>query len=508
VASEFQERSKSVFMPKLAISLGSLDTLFVTLCAVIALDTVGQLASYGPQVVTWLVIMCVAFLVPYALVISELGGTFTREGGFYDWLRMAYGRLPAIVGTAFYWVSNPMWVGSSLCFVAAAAWSDHITHLTNGSVGDYAFKIVFIWTVIGLSIVSMKVGKRFINFGTISRLGLVAVFTLTVVTYAISHGVHGFSSAHSFSPTLASFLIMFPLIIYSIEGFENTSAMGGEIDTPQQAVPKAIRRTAGITSLVYVVPILAILLVLPTGKATGLSGFMAAVDATFSVYGPLSGLLSTIMAILLILTLVTEGGVWILGTDRMMAMAGADRAFLPFFGKFHDRLGVPLRMNILSGTVATVFLVASQLITNGSAATTYGIVLNVSVVMVIVTLTAIFPTAIILRRKYPDAPRHFRIPGGTTGLYLAVGVATAFTGLASIEALVPGTLEAITGIKFSFFGNWGVSRERFELLTIGSMAVVFVAIVACYFVANRRSARELQDVAGGLGRAGVGTLTP
>src|SRR6266568_1733257 len=63
--------------------------------ATVALDRVGQVSSYGAQTFTWVIILAVAFLFPYALVIAELGSAFTQEGGPYEWMKLAWGRLVA-----------------------------------------------------------------------------------------------------------------------------------------------------------------------------------------------------------------------------------------------------------------------------------------------------------------------------------------------------------------------------------------------------------------------------
>jgi len=68
-----------------------LDMIFYTVAALIGLDTIGAFAANGTQALTWLVISAITFLFPYALLIAELGSTFTQEGGMYEWCKMAGG---------------------------------------------------------------------------------------------------------------------------------------------------------------------------------------------------------------------------------------------------------------------------------------------------------------------------------------------------------------------------------------------------------------------------------
>src|SRR4051794_15267468 len=152
---------------KLVKSLRRFDMLFFTICALVGLDTLGQVSGFGAQTFTWLVVLALFFVLPYALLMSELGSTFTEEGGPYEWMKLAWGRLPAGIGAILYWVTNPLWVGGSLAFISAAAWSDHIHHMDSGSFQDYAFKLVFIWISIGVAVVSLKRGKWIPNLGAL-----------------------------------------------------------------------------------------------------------------------------------------------------------------------------------------------------------------------------------------------------------------------------------------------------------------------------------------------------
>ena len=89
-------------------SLRRFDMLFFTVCALVGLDTLGQVSGFGAQTFTWLIILAVLFVFPYALVMAELGAAFTQEGGPYEWMKMSWGRLPAGLGAVLYWVTNPL----------------------------------------------------------------------------------------------------------------------------------------------------------------------------------------------------------------------------------------------------------------------------------------------------------------------------------------------------------------------------------------------------------------
>src|SRR5450759_115668 len=76
---------------KLKKSLFRFDMIFFTVCAIVAIDTIGQSSSFGAQAVFWLSVSAITFLIPYGLLTAELGTAFPTEGATYDWVRLAYG---------------------------------------------------------------------------------------------------------------------------------------------------------------------------------------------------------------------------------------------------------------------------------------------------------------------------------------------------------------------------------------------------------------------------------
>src|SRR6266699_2745546 len=73
---------------KLIRSLRRFDMVLFTVCAFVGLDTLGTVASNGPQGFVWLVALAFVFVLPYALLMAEVGSSFTEEGGPYEWMKL------------------------------------------------------------------------------------------------------------------------------------------------------------------------------------------------------------------------------------------------------------------------------------------------------------------------------------------------------------------------------------------------------------------------------------
>jgi amino acid transporter len=467
---------------KLVKSLRRFDMLFFTVCALVGLDTLGQVSGFGAQTFTWLIVLGVFFVLPYALVMAELGSTFTQEGGPYEWMKMSWGRLWAGIGAVLYWVTNPLWVGGSLAFISTAAWSSNISPIGRGTVGDYGFKLLFIWISIGVAVVSLQRGKWIPNLGALVRVAVLGLFSLTILLYAFEHGVHGYA-VHQFGPSTPVFLGLVPLLLFNYVGFELQNGAAEEMIDPQKDVPRAVTVSGLITVAAYSIPIFGILEVLPVSKISGIGGFLDAVKTTFSVYGGAQHFLVDLMTLGFIFALITSGSVWMMGSDRIQAVAAYDGAFIGWFGRFNRYFGTPVRVNVMSGVVATLFMIAAERLSTGTNASTFTVVLYLATSTTLLSYLLIFPTVIRLRYTHPDVPRPYRLPFGMAGAWAAGILCTAWMVLGSWVAIFPGTIDKyVFGLQYSVQSAYGVSRLRFEVFTLGTLAVIIAVAVLGYWL--------------------------
>ncbi|MCD5344875.1 APC family permease [Agromyces sp. S2-1-8] len=474
-------------------TLGRADIVLMSISAIIAIDTIALIAGAGAEAFTWTLVIGITFLFPYALVIAELGSAFHEEGGPFVWVRLAFGKLTAAVATMFYWITNPLWMGGSLVFISAATWDAYISPLPPGSVGDYVFKIAFIWLAIATAVIGLQYGKHILAAGAIVKVGLLAIFVITVVLYGLRYGINGFA-AGDFSPTTAGFLAVTPVILFAVVGFEAPNGAAEEMRNPQRDVPRAIAASGTISMLCYLVPIFALLAVVPADRIEGAGGFLEALREVFKVYGGASEPIMMVAGLLFVFIAFTQASAWMIASDRVQAAAGGDGAFFRYFGKFSERLGTPVRMNLLSGIVATVFCLAATVLLEGSAATIFTIVLIVAISTLLLSYLVIFPTIIVLRRKYADVERPFRVPGGKAGLWVSFALIYAWVLLGSWVAVFPGTLEPLFGLEYDFIDVWGVDQLVFETFTIGTLVVIALLAVVGYFWQRSRDRATDLDV--------------
>jgi amino acid transporter len=476
---------------KLQKNFGRFDMFFFLLCTLVGLDTVGAVASKGAEAFTWLIFLGIFFFVPYALLTAELGTTFPEEGGPYVWPRLAFGRVIAAFSTIFYWISVPVWVGGTLAISAVAAWNTFFPGHQLGQHGQYVFAFFFIWFTIASAIVSFRQGKWIPTIGALCRIVVLGFFTISVIIYAAEHGVHGFG-AGTFGPTYTLFIALVPLLIYNYVGFELPNAAGEEMKDAQRDVPFAVGRSFVGTILLYGGPILAILLVLPTNQITSLSGFLTAIKAVFTVYGghvaangtaTLTGageVFGYVACVAFIIAVLTSGATWLMGSDRAQAVAAFEGSGPRFLGTFSSRFGTPIVMNFLSGVIATVLMILAFNLTSGNAGKYFSAVLGLAISTTVISYLAIFPAVTVLRYKYPDVHRPYRIPGGMVGAWVVGGLAEFWALFSVIVLLWPGFLTAHPDAALPA----GFTRIEYEksqivpLLALVALGALFYALGA------------------------------
>lgn len=476
---------------------GRREILFFTVCTLVGVDTIGAIAAAGPEAFSWLAILAITFFIPSALLFAELGTAFPEEGGPYLWARLAFGRLAASINNFLYWVTNPVWYGGTLALVALTAIETFF--LKGGSLSTfwyYAIGIAFIWIGTLASILSFNVGKLIPILGAFARFIVLGVFTLSIVLYAIKFGIHGPSIA-SFKVTWPGFVAVTALILFNFVGFENPSSAGDEMTDSQRDVPFAVFRSAFYAILLYGVPILGVILVLPANQASNLGGFIDSIKATFAVFGgtiakdgtvTLSGfgvVMGDFAAILFLLCVLSSGVAWLMGSDRALAVSGYDGAAPRWLGVFSEKYGTPVRVNILSGLVSTLVFVLARIISNGDAAKYFTVVLGIAISTTLMSYIAIFPALWKLRISHPDSTRVYRAP---LPRFLSVWL-TAIVAFATVQLLAPGLGAGWFADAYRPDG-WAASEKWKYLFTEAIPLGIFILIGVLFWAIGRRNLRK------------------
>src|SRR3984893_4639056 len=424
--------------------------IFFTVCAILAIDTIGQSSSYGSQAIFWLVVSAVSFLLPYGLLTSELGTTFPVEGGPYEGVRLAFGHMAGAITAALYGTSHPIWLGGTLAATAIAGMDALWVTRIGGNTGlSIIVGLAFIWVAVMMNILSLRSMKWVPNLGALVKLGLFGLFAVLVVISGSQHGFKG-SLGGMFDGLGVAFVGVIGVLVFQWVGFEVPSNASEELDNPQRDVPRAVTLAGIISALGYAVPIIGIAVVF---------------------------------------ALLSSGTVWLMGSDRLMAIGALQGSGPRSLGYFSSRFGTPVPVNVVSGILASLFLIANFLITGGSLKNFFTIVLGLVISTTTFSYVLVFPAIVVLRRKYPNARRPYRIGGGVVGVWVAMLLCEAYVVAATIFSLWPNLFsDQVTGAVS--VGGVSIDRGTYELTVFGATAVMLAIAVAFYVIGRKHAVHD------------------
>jgi len=405
------------------------------------------------------------------------------------WARMAFGRVAGSLVALIYWVETPVWIGGSLAITAIAVTDELIVPVEG--IWRLAFAWAFIWLTIALAVLPLRVGKWIPATCAAVQVLLLLFFTATVGIYAAEHGVHGVGSG-DLSPTWAVFILAAPVLVYNFIGFELPSTAAEEMRDPQRDIPAAIARAGALTAILYCIPIIAIVLVLPTGEITSLTGFIDAQKSVFVVYGPAAGVLGGLAAGAFVWVLFANGLTWLVGSARTQVAASLDGAAPRALGAISARTGTPVRATVVAGAVSTVTAAAAFAVAGDSNAKYFSAVLTLSIALLTLASLPIFAALVRLRVSHPGVHRPFRVPGGRLGAWVASGLATGWCALAFAAVLWPGlgTSDPDTYLPTGFAGD----RLGFVVVELVPIAAVITGACAFAGLGRRGERRAAQTV--------------
>jgi APA family basic amino acid/polyamine antiporter len=367
-----------------------------------------------------------------ALTYAELGAAFSRVGGEYIYLRLAYGPL---WGFLYGWTQFLVIKTGSIAALAAgfAIYLGHFLPLS-----ERAGKAVAIASILLLSLVN----SRGVRVGGLLQTGL------TLLKVAIILGIVGLAfiraegTAAHYRPILPEgeregwfgrFGLAMVAALWAYDGWNNVTMVAGEVAHPARTIPRALVAGTLVVILVYLLANLAYFYVLPT-EAIRASERVAA-DVVEHVLGP-PGAAIVSLAILISILGALNGS--ILSGARIFYAMAADGLFFKKVALVHERFRVP-HVAIWAQAVWASLLAAS-----GTYEQLFTYVIFAA--WIFYGLTAV--GCLVLRRRCSEIERPFRAPGYPFSPLLFGGLALLLT----VSAFVGAPRESAIGLGIMLSG--------------------------------------------------------
>ena len=225
-----------------------------------------------------------------------------------------------------------------------------------------------------------------------------------------------------------------------------------------------------ISTALYIVTTLAVLLAMPKAEVSGLPGIMQAIQVMTAKVGV--GWLAPLAAAVVTLNALGGVGGWFAATARLPFVAGIDRFLPKAFGDLHPKWRTPYVALLVQAAIAGLFVFLGQAGTSVHGA--YDALVSMGIIAYFIPFLFMFAAMIVLQRE-PAGPDVMRVPGGKPVAILLAATGFIVTAVSIVLACIPPDEEP--------------NKTLAVVKVVGSSAVL-VAIGAVVYMLGRRRARS------------------
>jgi len=332
-----------------------------------------------------------------ALCFAELAAAFPDAGGDYFFLRKAYG---AEAGFLFAWSRFAVIHTGSMALLAFS-FGDYLAAIVD--VGPYGGAALAALTIVALAALNLA-GLRF-GIGTQVALmfvvigGMLALGAAGVWLELVGHAPAAARAARDSPPPFA-FGAALVYVFLAYGGWSDAATLSAEMRDRERGIKRALLLGMSVVTALYLLVNWAFL------RGLGLAGLAASaapgVDVMRVVLGAPGEVL--IVGVVAVTSITSMNAIFIAGSRTTYA-AARDTESLFHLRHWHAERGTPYRA-IVAISVLALALVALGAYTRGGFATMVDYLSPVY--WLFLTLSGV--ALLVLRRRYPEVERPFRVP--------------------------------------------------------------------------------------------------
>ena len=387
-----------------------------------------------------------------AATFAELGGTFPRNGGWFEFLREIYG---PFVSFLFAWVILGV-VATGAIAVVASFGASMVLGLF-GLESEVLHLALAAGVLLGLTVLTMfgvKVGATFQNACMVAKLTAMAALVVGGVVFFTPGEsqplVVEAAGSFSWSGMVAASLP----VLFAFGGWQHVCYIADEVKEPQRNVPRAILLGVAGVGVTYLLINLAYMRVLgPEGLATTEDFAAVVAGEAFGARGARA--LQAAMAV----SAIGLCAVNVIVNPTIFVAMSRSGLFFRSFGRLHARTGAPILALVTQLVLALGYLAwahADAFVEVSEEAMDID-VLTGSVVFAEWVFHGLVAWGLIqLRRRHADLPRPYRSFAFplAPGLYLAAALMVVVGNLATAPGLTTGVGLGVLALGALLYPSW------------------------------------------------------
>lgn len=416
-------------MTKKKFSMAS--AVLSVICVVFVCEAAAPAAAIGNSQFFWWIFLIISFLLPYGLIVSELGTSYEDEGGLCDWVRRAYGDKWGSRVSFYYWINFAFWIASLAFLVPEVVVL--ITGVELSMPLMIALELAFVWIVVAVSFSKISDALWVLNLGAVIKIGIALVVAFLGITYAMNNGFANDMSPATFMPSLdASSLTYLSIILFNFMGFEVIATYAGDMQDPKKQIPKAIILGGLAIAIVYLLSSFGIGAAVPIDQISLDAGIF---DALAIMAGD-GSLIYIIVGVLFIVSLFGNMISWSFGVNYV-ALNAAKKHNMPKMFVSEAKNEMPKGAALINGVVATILVLLAPVMASFGLEDFFWIFFSVSVMYLLISYLPMFPAFLKLRKIDADRERVFAVPGGKVGLNICTWLPVVLLVLSIGISIIP-----------------------------------------------------------------------
>lgn len=333
-----------------------------------------------------------------ALCYSELSSTFPNAGGDYHFLKLAFGKRFSFL---FAWARITVTQTGSIAILAYIA-GDYLSQLFPiGAFSSTYYALIIIILISLFNILGIQFGTGIQKF--LISLQFIGIFVI-VVTGLLTEPSTSLSISEShthFTPSsTASISLALIFVLLTFGGWNEAAYISSELKSGSKKMTFVLVASIVVITSIYLLINISFLRVLGLeGIANSEAVGVDVMSATLGERGVvLIGLLVVLSALTSLNTTVFTGA-------RSNYALGKDFQTLSFLGKWNGSKSAPVNSLILQGVIAIILVIFGAFTRNGFESM---VDFTAPVFWFFFLFTGI--SLFILRKKYPNVQRPFKVP--------------------------------------------------------------------------------------------------
>lgn len=333
-----------------------------------------------------------------ALTLAEIGGALPRTGGYFVFIREAWGRLPAFL----YGWSELVIIRAASLGAISMTFAEYLLRGMGYDPGkapysDYshyvaAAALAFMGVV---QVVGLKWGALIQNLTTVAKYGGLLIIIMLAFAIGLPRtGGHFTPAIPPGSFSVGMFGLALVSVLWAFDGWGDLTKVAGEVENPRKILPRALILGTVSVIVIYVLANLAYLSVLTVEEIRGAK--LVAAEVADRLVGPAG--VTLVSVTVLLSTFGAMNGVMLTSPRIFFAMAD-DGLFFKQVAKVHPRFKTPYVAVMLTAAIGIAFVLFR------SFEQLADIFVTASLVFYILSVGAVF----VLRRR-PDWNPPVRVP--------------------------------------------------------------------------------------------------